>query len=39
MVYMLDDGDEEGLNNEFEVFTLTRGKIKKYKNSYLSAFI
>ena len=39
IIYMLDDGDKEGLSNEFQVFTLARGKIKKYKDSYLSPFI
>ena len=39
IIYMLDDEDINGKENEFQVFALARGKIKKYKDSYLSPFI
>lgn len=39
IIYMLDDEDINGKENEFQVFTLIRGKLEKKKDSYLSPFI
>lgn len=39
IIYMLDDEDTNGNDNEFQVFILARGQLKQRKDNYLSPFI
>jgi len=39
LLYVHDDEDENGEDNEFQVFVLAKGKLEKKKDAYLSPFI
>ncbi len=39
LIYMLDDGDFNGKNNEFQVFSIFRGALHNEKDNYLSPFV
>ena len=39
MFYMHDDEDRTGMENEFQVFVIARGKIRREKDPFLSPFI
>jgi len=36
---MLDDEDINGKNNEFQVFSISRGKLHEHKDTLLSPFV
>jgi len=39
VIYMLDDEDINGKNNEFQVFSISRGKLHEHKDTLLSPFV
>ena len=39
LIYMLDDGNLNGKNNEFQVFSIFRGALHIEKDNYLSPFV
>ncbi len=39
MIYILDDEDINGKNNEFQVYSISRGVLHKQKDTFLSPFI
>ena len=39
MFYMHDDEDRTGMENDFQVFVIARGKIRREKDPFLSPFI
>lgn len=39
LIYLHDDEDNGGKENEFQVFVLAKGKVKQCKDSFLSPFI
>jgi len=39
LLYVMDDEDPNGFNNEFQVFVLARGKLTKRNDTFLSPFI
>lgn len=39
ILYVYDDEDVNGYDNEFQVFVMARGKINKHKDIFLSPFI
>ena len=39
LIYMLDEGNLNGKNNEFQVFSIFRGGLHNKKDNYLSPFI
>lgn len=39
LIYMYDDEDDIGKDNQFQVWVLARGIVKKYDDTFLSPFI
>ena len=39
IIYMLDDEDQNGKNNQFQVYSISRGKLHEQTDSFLSPFI
>lgn len=39
LIYMLDDEDVNGRDNEFQVYSISRGKLHEQRDSFLSPFI
>lgn len=39
LIYMLDDADANGKDNEFQVYSISRGKLHEQRDLFLSPFI